>query len=139
MKFPTLVSTSRTLLLALALSLLAAPARAHELDLLCGWAAAPSPFVVPGSPDSPSYRKYAPDRAIDILHLTLDVTPDFVQRTVAGSATWKFKPIAKPLAELQLDAVDLTVSSVTATEKILGYQVTDDKVIVTFAEPVPVG
>ena len=139
MKFPTLVSTSRTLLLALGLGLVCGPARARELDLLCGWAAAPAPFVVPGSPDSPSYRKYAPSRAIDILHLTLDVTPDFRQRTVAGSATWKFKPIAQPLAELQLDAVDLTVSSVTATEKILGYQVTEDKVIVTFAESVPVG
>ena len=38
------------------------------------------------TPDSADYRKYAPDREIDILHLTLDVTPDFKQRTVAGSA-----------------------------------------------------
>jgi aminopeptidase N len=75
--------------------------------------------------DSADYRKYAPDREVDILHLTLDVTPDFTKRTVSGSATWKFKPIAKPFAELKLDAVDLTVASVTATEKILGYQVTD--------------
>jgi aminopeptidase N len=90
-------------------------------------------------PDSPDYRKYAPDREIDIAHLTLDVTPDFKQRTVSGSATWKFKPIAKPFVELKLDAVELTVSSVTSTEKILGYQVTDEKVIITFVEPIPVG
>ena len=89
--------------------------------------------------DSADYRKYAPDREVDILHLTLDVTPDFVKRTVSGSATWKFKPIAKPFAELKLDAVGLTVASVTATEKILGYQVTEEKVIVTFAEAIPVG
>ena len=89
--------------------------------------------------DSPDYRKYAPDREVDILHLTLDVTPDFVKRTVAGSATWKFKPIAKPFAELKLDGVNLRVASVTSTEKILGYQVTDEKVIVTFADAIPVG
>ena len=89
--------------------------------------------------DSPDYRKYAPDREVDILHLTLDVTPDFVKRTVAGSATWKFKPIAKPFAELKLDGVNLRVESVTSTEKILGYQVTDEKVIVTFADALPVG
>jgi aminopeptidase N len=91
------------------------------------------------SPDSPEYRKYAPDREVDIEHLTLDVTPDFQKRTVSGSATWKFKPIARPFGELKLDAVALTVSSVTATEKILGYQVTEDQVIVTFADPIPPG
>jgi aminopeptidase N len=91
------------------------------------------------APDSPEYRKYAPDREVDILHLTLDVTPDFTKRTVSGAATWKFKSIAKPFAELKLDAVDLTVASVTSTEKILGYQVTDEKVIVTFADAIPVG
>src|SRR5213596_784687 len=78
--------------------------------------------------DSPEHRKYAPDREIDILHLTLDVTPDFKQRTIAGKATLKFKPIAKPFQELRLDAVDLAVESLTATEKILGYQVTDKQI-----------
>src|SRR5687768_11490668 len=69
--------------------------RANELEMFCAQATA----FAPATPDSPDYRKYAPDREIDILHLTLDVTPDFKQRTVAGSATWKFKPIAKPFAE----------------------------------------
>ena len=96
-------------------------------------------FVHAAAPDSPDYRKYAPDREIDIAHLVLDVTPDFKRRTVSGSAKWKFKPIAKPFADLKLDGVELTVSSVNSTEKILGYQVTDDKVLVTFAEPIPVG
>ena len=87
--------------------------------------------------DSPDHRKYAPDREIDILHLALDVTPDFKQRTIAGKATLKFKPIAKPFQELKLDAVDLDVESLTATEKILGYQVTDKQIIVTFEQPIP--
>ncbi len=97
-------------------------------------------FDLPAAaPDAPGYRKYAPDREIDIAHLILDVTPDFKQRTVSGSATWRFKPIARPFAELKLDAIELTVASVTATEKILGYQVTDDKVVITFEQPIPVG
>ena len=88
--------------------------------------------------DSSDNRKYAPDRAVDILHLLLDVTPDFKQRTVAGTATFTFKPIAKPLEELRLDAVDLSVNSVTSTENISAYQVTEKEIVVTFATPVPV-
>src|SRR2546428_1411570 len=55
--------------------------------------------------DSSHYRKYAPDRKVDILHLALDVTPDFKQRTIAGQATLRFKPLAQPLEELQLDGI----------------------------------
>ncbi|MBI2925472.1 MAG: HEAT repeat domain-containing protein [Verrucomicrobia bacterium] len=88
--------------------------------------------------DSPDYRKYAPDRKVDTLHLAVDVTPDFKQRTIAAKATLTFKPIAKPLDELRLDAVDLAIESVTATENIQAYQATDKNVILTFAPPVPV-
>ena len=35
-------------------------------------------------------RKYARDRRIDILHLKLDVTPDFAKRSVAGTTTMTF-------------------------------------------------
>ena len=91
------------------------------------------------APDASDSRKYAPDRNVDILHLALDVTPDFVQRTVAGQAILTFKPIAKPLEELRLDAVDLNVQSVTSTEKIAGHQVTDTAIIITFAKPIPAG
>src|SRR5881394_4380798 len=59
--------------------------------------------------DSPDYRRYAPDREVEVLHLALDVTPDFQKRTVEGKAIWIFKPIAKPLTEITLDAVDLSI------------------------------
>ena len=87
-------------------------------------------------PDSPDHFKYAPDREIQILHLALDVTPDFKQRTVEGKIILRFKPIAKPLRELKLDGIDLAVHSVASTEPIQDYQVTRDNVIVTFAEPI---
>jgi aminopeptidase N len=77
-------------------------------------------------------RQYAPDRKADILHITIDVTPDFKTRTVAGTTTIKFAPIAKPLTELRLDAIDLNVSSVTANADMAGYNVTDEAIIITF-------
>lgn len=88
-------------------------------------------------PDSPDYRKYAPDRAINVVNLAIDVTPNFSNRTIAAKTTIKFKPIATELPELSLDAVDLRVTSVKSSEAILEYQVTDEKIIVTFAKPIP--
>jgi aminopeptidase N len=87
--------------------------------------------------DSPDYRKYAPDRDVQPLHLALDVTPDFKQRTIAGQATLQFKPLIKPVNEVKLDAVDLNVASVTSTEKIQGYQVANDTLTITFVAPIP--
>jgi aminopeptidase N len=87
--------------------------------------------------DSPDYRKYAPDRDVQPLHLVLDVTPDFKQRTVAGQATLRFQPLIKPVQEVKLDAVNLNITNVTSTEKIQAYQVTDDKLVITFAAPIP--
>jgi len=81
-------------------------------------------------------RQYAPDRKADILHITIDVTPDFKTQTIAGTTTIKFVPIAKPLTELRLDAIDLEVSSVTSSAKIEGYSVTDEAITITFDPPV---
>jgi len=91
----------------------------------------------PAPTESSATRKYAPDREVDILHLTLEVTPDFKRRTISGEATWTFKPIAKPLQELRLDAVDLAIASVTATEKIQAYQSTDEQLVITFEKTIP--
>jgi aminopeptidase N len=89
--------------------------------------------------DSPDARKYAPDRKMDIANLALDVTPDFKRRTIAAKATLTFKPIAKPLAEVELDAVDLAVESVESSEKLLGHHVTENTIVITFAEPIAPG
>ncbi len=83
--------------------------------------------------------QYAPDREADILHITIDVTPDFKNRTIAGTTTIKFAPISKPLTELRLNAVDLDVSSVTSSAKIEGYSATDEAITITFEPTVPVG
>ena len=123
-------------LLALALPAVAASLSAEQQTHLCRWCSAQ---FAPAAVDSPAYRKYAPDRRVDILHLALDVTPDFKARTVAGTATVSFKPIATPLEELRLDAVELRVASVTSSEKLAAHQVTDREIVFTFAPPIPVG
>jgi aminopeptidase N len=87
--------------------------------------------------DSSTHRKYAPDRQVDLLHLALDVTPDFKERSVRGEATLRFKVNSKPLHELTLDGVELAVETVTSSEKVAAFHVTDKTVVVNFAEPVP--
>ncbi|KAF0180879.1 MAG: aminopeptidase N [Limisphaerales bacterium] len=109
---------------------------ATEQTHLCRWC---STQFAPTPVDSPAYRKYAPDRRVDLLHLALDVTPDFKARTVAGTATLTFKPIATPLEELRLDAVELRVASVTSSEKLAAHQITDREIVLHFAPPIPVG
>jgi aminopeptidase N len=86
--------------------------------------------------DSPDYRKYAPDRDVEVLHLALDVTPNFKQRTVQGKATIQFKPILKPIREIRLDAIDLSIESVTSPERVQAFQVTEDKLIITFVDEI---
>src|SRR3989442_11880027 len=124
----------RSVLLLTLVAVLCRPAAAIEERVQCMKSAS---FLAPI--DSPDYRKYAPDRDVQVLHLALDVIPDFKQRSVEGKAEIKFKTNAGPVAELRLDAVDLAVSSVTATEKIKAWQVTESNVIVTFENPLPDG
>ncbi len=93
-------------------------------------------YAAAAAPDSPDYRKYAPDRAVQVLHLTLDITPDFKQRTIQGKADIRFKPVAKPVQEVRLDAIDLDVSSVSGTAEIQSWQIADQAINVTFAQPV---
>lgn len=121
-------------LLSLTASLLAASSLQGE-EISCGHAHLKPAQVLPGS----DVRRYAPDRHADLIHLALDVTPDFRQRSVSGKATITFKPIGQPLQELRLDAIDFMVSSVESTAKLKGHQATTDKIILTFEDPLPVG
>src|SRR5688572_231469 len=115
----------------LLIALFADAARAELGELYCRHTA-----LAPGDA-SPSARKYAPSREVDILHLAIDVTPDFKERSIDGQVTVRFKPIAKPLSELRLDAVDLTVASVGSSEKLSGWHASDKQVTAVFDPPVP--
>jgi aminopeptidase N len=106
----------------------------HYHHLYCGHLNAPAATSSAAMP-----RQYAPDRQVDILHLALDVTPDFQSRTVNGTATLTFSPIATPLAELRLNGVDLLVAGVNSTEPIRGWHVTPEEVVIAFETPVEPG
>ncbi|HIL70721.1 MAG TPA: hypothetical protein EYG38_12835, partial [Verrucomicrobia bacterium] len=93
-------------------------------------------FADPGDSNS---RKYAPDRLVDILHLSLDITPHFSQRTLDGKCTIKFRPIAEPLDELRLNGVDLDVKEVTGTVALEAWEATKEEVVLTFEKPILVG
>ena len=118
--------------LILAAALVTLDAHADSTECLhCNKHFLPQPLkLIPG-------RKYARDRRADILHLKLDVTPDFAKRTVSGTATVRFKPIALPLEKLELDAVDLKITSITAGgAQVAEHQVTSDKLIIIFAKSI---
>ena len=113
--------------------LLSAVARAEMGELYCrqhNAALAPTDVSV-------TDRKYAPSREIDILHLAIDVTPDFKQRSIEAEVTLRFKPIAKALTELKLNAVDLTVSKVRSSDTMSGWHASDKEVVMAFDPPVP--
>jgi aminopeptidase N len=83
--------------------------------------------------------QYAPDRKVDILHVAIDITPDFKMRTIKGTTTIRFAPIARELKELSLDAIDLDVARVTASAPLSDYSVTDKKITLLFRPPLPPG
>ncbi len=87
----------------------------------------------------PLEPRYAPDRKVDIIHIKIDITPDFKARTIAATTTIKLAPIVKPLVELSLNAIELSVSSVTSSAGIEAYSVTDSTITVTFEPPVQPG
>lgn len=125
----------------------ASPSAGHgaEEEILCrchghaaGWLDEDGAFSSP-TPDSGNGRRYAPDRKVDILHIRIDVTPDFSRHTVRGTTSLTFVPIAEPLEELRLDGVNLTVHGARADVPVADVATTRDHVTVRFAEPVAVG
>lgn len=98
-----------------------------------------SSAFAPAAIDSPAYRKYAPDRKVDILHLALDITPNFKTRTISGSSTLRFKPLGAALGEFRLDAEDLSIGAVRCSHKGFTYQITEHEIILAFDPPIPVG
>jgi aminopeptidase N len=95
----------------------------EETDLLeCGRLS-----QAPESKSSASVeRKYAPDRTVDILHVAIDVTPDFKARTIKGVTSIRFAPIARPPAELALNAMDLQAQKKLVPQEIIELRKTVD-------------
>lgn len=82
---------------------------------------------------------YAPDRVVDVRHIKIDVTPDFVAKTIRATTTIEFTPIAKPTRLVELNAVRLRVERVEASRKLAEHSSTDEHLSLLFEEPIPAG
>lgn len=83
---------------------------------------------------------YAPDRQVDVLHIKLDVTPNFEERTVTGTASITAKVIAKQVDVLRLDAINLNVKEVRCDEaKVDDFHTSRDDLQIAFIEPLEPG
>ena len=83
---------------------------------------------------------YAPDRKVDVLHIKLDVTPDFEKRTVSGSVSITSKPIAQPIELLELDAKDISIRKVACDQAaVKDFVSTRESLQILFKEPIEVG
>ena len=80
---------------------------ASRLHSRCACSSAGSPFALAGTE-----RKYERSRPFAILHLFLDLSLDFAERSVAGTATLDFTRSDPTKSELALDAVGFTIESV---------------------------
>jgi aminopeptidase N len=91
------------------------------------------------NPGEAPKRKYAPDRVIDVLHLKLEITPDFETQELEGRVTLDFSPIAKPLRQLHLDAGDLHIAKIESSHAVTAHQLTVDGLEITFSEEIAAG
>jgi aminopeptidase N len=87
--------------------------------------------------EGPGFR-YAPDRLVDVVHIRLDVTPNFQRHTVRGTTSITFRPLAQPQQQLRLDAIDLTIHRVWGDGvEVADFAVSPTDVVVRFREPIP--
>jgi aminopeptidase N len=122
------------LILFVTLSLAAIGLATAESDLHFATCGKSSTFLAPAGKGT-GQRQYAPDREVEVLHLALDITPDFGKRTITGRALIHLRTTAKPVREIHLDAVELRIASVKGTVPIQGWHVTEEGLDVTLTEP----
>jgi aminopeptidase N len=66
----------------------------------------------PGTPE-----RHAPDRLLEVIHIALDLDVDLEQKTLRGTARHDVRVVPDQLETFTLDAVALTIESVTADGK----------------------
>ena len=84
--------------------------------------------------------QYAPVRQVDVLHIKLDVTPDWAAKTVSGTSSITAKPISEPVSVLRLDAIDIRVNEVRCDgSTVSDFVSTREGLQILFETPLPVG
>lgn len=81
-----------------------------------------------GFSDEKATRHYSRERTYDIQYIKLELSFDQTQKVVFGTATLSLTPINDGLKDIELDAVDLDIKSVTLNdEKTLTYSFGPEK------------
>jgi aminopeptidase N len=88
------------------------------------------PFQPEGTP-----ARYTRDRVVDVKHIRVDVRLDVKGKSIRGHTTLTVAPIADEVKTLELDAVELDVSTVTVEGRMIGYDNTGEKLILHFDKP----
>ncbi len=84
-------------------------------------------FALPGSS-----LRYGPDKIVDVLHIDLHLTPDLEKATLEGVCTTTVRALDEVVALLELDAVDLHVTSVERDGKPLRFSHRAKKLEIVF-------
>ncbi|GCE10166.1 M1 family aminopeptidase [Tengunoibacter tsumagoiensis] len=107
----------------------------YSLFLLGEQSALPTPhardFELPGDP-----LQYAPERPADVTHVKLEITLDFEQETISGTAFTTFVALYEEVKTIYFDAVELQIAEISIADGTkLAYSQTDKKLAVTLDRP----
>jgi aminopeptidase N len=87
-------------------------------------------FALPGST-----LHYGPDKTVDVEHIDLQLAPDLKRRHLDGVCATTVRALDEPVHSLTLDAVDLSVESVTCDGKSLPFTPRGDRLEIVFDPP----
>src|SRR5215467_13051324 len=79
------------------------------------------------------------DRAVDILHIKLEVGLDFERKRIAATATHRLTAIVDELKSLEFDASELEIGSVRVGKEPASFESRDGKVQVTLPRALKAG
>ena len=71
------------------------------------------------------YHSFANPEAVRVTHLNLDLTVDFAEKVLKGTALLEFERVDATATQLILDTRDLTIESVKAKGKALDFELAD--------------
>lgn len=88
-------------------------------------------FALPGDK-----LQFAPDRPADVTHVKLEITLDFDQETISGTAYTSFTALYEEVTAISFDAVDLAIEKVALADGTkLTYSTANKKLTVNFDRP----
>ena len=85
-------------------------------------------------------RVYPPDRVVDLTHMRLEILiPDMNTPRLGATQTYTLAPIDKPVAEFQLDAKAMTITSVSIAGREASFEHDGEHLLVRISPPLEPG